>query len=44
MVNLIQMPRLEQYKNGNVLGNEQGEEDIIGQDIDCVGGVRTADC
>ncbi len=30
-------------QNGNVLGTEEGEGGTIGQDIDCVGGVGTAD-
>jgi hypothetical protein len=35
--------KVRAIQNGNVLGTEPGEEGTIGQDIDCVGGVRTAD-
>jgi hypothetical protein len=35
--------KVRAIQNGNVLGTEPGEEGTIGQDIDCVGGVRTDD-
>jgi hypothetical protein len=35
--------KVRAIQNGNVLGTEPGEEGTIGQNIDCVGGVRTAD-
>jgi len=35
--------KVRAIQNGNVLGTGPGEEGIIGQDIDCVGGVGTAD-
>jgi hypothetical protein len=35
--------KVRAIQNGNVLGTDPGEEGTIGQDIDCVGGVGTAD-
>jgi len=40
---LILDAKVRAIQNGNVLGTEPGEEGTIGQDIDCVGGVRTDD-
>jgi hypothetical protein len=35
--------KVRAIQDGKVLGEDPGEEGTIGQDIDCVGGVRTAD-